>query len=756
MAMFRMVSGFVLAILTQFLLFVPTVLSSLEPIDSWSIDVPLTRQTANHQTLGLNNFLINFGGSTYDDFSLVEKINTELMFPLRGWVNEPVGLPQDSYWHAMASKFNRVYLLGGTQYPPQTSKNFSIWGEIDSNGDVSHWSSTTLLPQRLSKGASTIVGNYIYFSGGWTDLEGPGTASDKVYYSLINQDGTLGVWNITTNLPSATWDHRMVSYNEYVYIVGGWNSGGVTNSVLRAKINSDGSLSSWTNMASLPKTLRAAGVIVYEDYIIVVGGVINGGVLSNLVYYSQIDSSGTITSWNTSVNLLPINHCCGSLAAAGGYLYLTGGYTLGYEDRVWRAKLNIEIPFPTPTPTPSPIPTPTPEPLKKVILIPGMGASWNADALLNCKSDGYDGGWTMSSFAAEIYQPLISTLNDDGIEVNMFNYDWRKEITTNQSNLQSFIDGFGRKVALVGHSMGGLLGRAYLEASGNGNNITDLITVGSPHRGSSLSYPAWSGGEIWNNDLLTKIAATLFVKRCSFANKTDREVIQTYWPSIHNLLPIDDYLKNRNNVDMIPVSSMSAKNNWQPTNFQNYGVHVGTLSGVGYDTLQNIIVKNRSKSDAFMGNWDDGKPIGKEWTNAGDGVVLASNSSLSGFDNRQINGTHLGIINSAVGVSQILNLLNIATTSSIFSVSQEPKSALVVIGNNAKLILADPMGKTKFDTEGVASVINPKIGRYKYILNPKKLQSEVIIIQVRNNGEVLYKEEKFSGILPKFGTIDFL
>ena len=393
---------------------------------------------------------------------------------------------------------------------------------------------------------------------------------------------------------------------------------------------------------------------------------------------------------------------------------------------------------------------------KKVILIPGMGASWNADALLNCKSDGYEGGWTMSSFAAGIYQPLISTLNASGVEVDVFNYDWRKEIPNNQSVFRNFINGLSGKFSLVGHSMGGLLGRAYLETSGNDNKLTDLITIGSPHRGSALSYPAWSGGEIWDNDLLTKIAATLFIKRCGFANKTDRQVIQTYWPSIHNLLPIDNYLKNKSSGSMIPVSSMSAKNNWQPTSFQNYGVHVGTLSGIGNNTLQNITVKDRSKNDAFRGDWEDGRPVNKEGTDQGDGVVLASNSSLSGFDNRQINGTHLGIISSTDGVNQILDLLDIATPSILVAASQEPKSALVVIGDNARLVLTDTKGKTKLDTNGVASVINPSIGRYKYIFNPKKFQSELIVIQVRNNGEVLYKEEKFSGILPKFGTIEFL
>ena len=47
-------------------------------------------------------------------------------------------------------------------------------------------------------------------------------------------------------------------------------------------------------------------------------------------------------------------------------------------------------PTQTPTPTSTPI-TPTPQPSKKVVFLHGMGGSWNADALLNCKSSGYSG-----------------------------------------------------------------------------------------------------------------------------------------------------------------------------------------------------------------------------------------------------------------------------------------------------------------------------------------------------------------------------
>jgi len=60
----------------------------------------------------------------------------------------------------------------------------------------------------------------------------------------------------------------------------------------------------------------------------------------------------------------------------------SGSYSNG---DVWIDNVKITSLSPTPTlaPTPTPTPTPTPPPTK-VVLVPGMGASWNTKAILNC------------------------------------------------------------------------------------------------------------------------------------------------------------------------------------------------------------------------------------------------------------------------------------------------------------------------------------------------------------------------------------
>ncbi len=716
-----------------------------DPTSAWSANTPLPYNLALHVSFSRNSKLYIAGGSAVTGQSHTQVISSisSLGGLLGAWDFSSSPVPTALIYHSGAQKDRFVYVLGGKEEnsPPITSVNKVFLGTINDLGFIESWTQLNSLPVRVQLGIAIVVGNRLYFAGGNTYPEG--TWNGNVYFADINADGTIGAWQIAGVLPEPNTGFGMIEHNGHLIVIGGYGQvSGYISKVFTAPIETDGRIGGWVETSPLPEPLNPSGTLVVDTTVMSVGGGGPGGLLDK-IYYADLNSDGSVGPWSLSANRLPQPLCCGALSMINGFAYLSGGFNGNYLNTVYMSQVGIAS-----------SPTPTPTPLTPVILIPGMGASWNADALLNCKSDGYAGGWSMSSFAAGIYEPLVSALNGAGINVSVFNYDWRKEISDNQPSLLSFIDGLGEKLPLVGHSMGGLLGRAYLESSGNDNKLTDLVTVGSPHRGSALAYPAWSAGEIWSNDLLTKIAATLLLKRCGSSNKTDRQVIQTFWPSVHNLLPIDDYLRDKTNGNMKPIDSMTAKNNWQPTSFQSFGVRVGTLSGIGTDTLQKIPVKDRSQKDAVLGNWEDGKPAGKEKTSQGDGVVLASNGSLPESENRLVNGTHLGIVSSAEGINQILDLLGI-TASTNQVAWQEPKSALVVIGNNARLMLIDPKGKVRSDSNGVVSVINPTMGKYKYVLTPKKFKSELIVIRVKDNGDILYNEYKFNNLLPKFGAVDF-
>lgn len=422
-------------------------------------------------------------------------------------------------------------------------------------------------------------------------------------------------------------------------------------------------------------------------------------------------------------------------------------------------------PMPTPTitptaaPSPSTSPSPTLSPVRKVVVIPGLGSTWNADALLNCKSEDYIGEWTLAPYAADFYNPLISALGD---QAKPFYYDWRKDVNDQKDKLKNFIDSLGdEKVNLIGHSLGGLVGRAYLEQMSNSSKLEKLLTAGSPHQGSPIAYPAWAAGDLWHDDLKTKIGITLLLKRCTGLNGNDREMVQEVVPSLNNLLPTFPYLRDKKTDILKPIDSMypEFKNKWLSSSTfppASSNVVIRTLSGTGFRTIENINVNDPSSHDIKLGNWLKGRPAGKEWTNEGDGMALLKSTMLEGLgsENHVINQTHGGLITSLEGINEILNFFNLNPATNIASNNNEAKSALIIIGYPASFWVRDQNGIIK-DREGMVALMNPKTYKFQFGLLPKNNQTLFIVAQFLEDGRTFWKEYNFKNFLPKFGNINY-
>ncbi len=86
-----------------------------------------------------------------------------------------------------------------------------------------------------------------------------------------------------------------------------------------------------------------------------------------------------------------------------------------------------------------------------------------------------------------------------------FPYDWRRDNRVSARKLQKFVEtqlprwrawsgAADAQVILVGHSMGGLVARYYVEALGGWKHCRALVTIGSPHRGAVGAVDALSNG----------------------------------------------------------------------------------------------------------------------------------------------------------------------------------------------------------------------------------------------------------------------
>ena len=424
-----------------------------------------------------------------------------------------------------------------------------------------------------------------------------------------------------------------------------------------------------------------------------------------------------------------------------------------------RIGLAADGPLPNGNPTPTPTPSPMPPATTKIVVVPGFGGSWNADAFLNCKSSGYEGNWILNPLAESIYSPLTDSLSRAGKLPLLYAYDWRKQIPDTISGLTQFIDANtvpNEKVDLVAHSMGGLLSTGYLQTSQQNNRLDHLVTVGSPLNGMPHAYPAWAAGKAWNDNFLFRSAMTILLKRCNkLHNLTDFESVHQYVPSIQNLLPTFNYLRDKKTKQLKSTSSLHIQNNWLPIGLSNpfFGVVVGTISGNNQKTLTSIIVKNPTNKQVNKGLWLDGNPTDKEYTKTGDGTVLGISSVISGATNTMLPLSHTGVIQNPLGVQTILDFLGIPSVQAL--TAQEPTSALVVMSYPSIFEVTDPDGKTKHDTSGIVAFANPKKGKYKLILQPKKFGNDIIVAQFLSDGRTLWKEYKHNSIFPKFATITF-
>ena len=129
-----------------------------------------------------------------------------------------------------------------------------------------------------------------------------------------------------------------------------------------------------------------------------------------------------------------------------------------------------------------------PPELDPVIIIPGILGSWQ-------KND----AWIIDPVFG-IYNDLIDTLEANGYveEQNLFTfpYEWRNSNVETAQLLAEKIDDVQEicscdKVDLVAHSMGGLVARQYIQSDYYGDNVDQMIFLGTPHLGAPKAYLMW-------------------------------------------------------------------------------------------------------------------------------------------------------------------------------------------------------------------------------------------------------------------------
>ncbi|MFA5125207.1 MAG: hypothetical protein WC473_05315 [Patescibacteria group bacterium] len=294
--------------------------------------------------------------------------------------------------------------------------------------------------------------------------------------------------------------------------------------------------------------------------------------------------------------------------------------------------------------------------LNPVILIPGIMGSWNIS-----------GQWQLDPIL-HTYDDLWAALQAAGYEEGetlfALPYEWRHSNLDTMTHLRDKINEVKEicqcdKVDLIGHSMGGLVARAYIEGPFYGNDVDKVVFLATPHRGATKSYLMWEGGSV-GEGVKEKITGLLFKQEAEYSGYGYISQYLKNYPilSIKELLPVYDYLRDkatgllRNYPDNYPrneflefLNSADALARLSTVKIFNFIGNSGDNSTI--DSLRVV-----SSSNAFN-EWDYGYPENYGWPlvdqgleyNAGDTTVpQRSNIDFAGTENVFINSDHGHIV----------------------------------------------------------------------------------------------------------------
>lgn len=287
---------------------------------SWSSTNSFTTAREAPVTVAYNGYLYVLGGrsgaSSYQNDVQYAAVNGN---GTTGAWSSTASFTTGRYYHAAAAFNGYMYVIGGAT---STGLSDIQYAPINPDGTLGSWSALGSLATDRYGMTATIYNGYLYLVGGRTTSAWI-SSPNNVIYAQINANGTLGSWNTTTNFPGTRYQGSAIAYNGYMYLVGGDDNGTRVNTVQSAPINSNGTLGSWTNTNSFTTVRTAQQAFIANNSLYVYGGY-SGAASLNDLQTATVNGNGTVSAFTAGPSFTTARFGFGGVAY-NNYLYLLGG-----------------------------------------------------------------------------------------------------------------------------------------------------------------------------------------------------------------------------------------------------------------------------------------------------------------------------------------------------------------------------------------------------------------------------------------------
>jgi N-acetylneuraminic acid mutarotase len=114
---------------------------------------------------------------------------------------------------------DRIYIFGATN---DNGVSNIYYATYDSNGNIDSWTNGPVIPDNINNSAIVCTDNYVFTVSGYNEKNN--TYTNVAYRAPISSDGSIGAWTQISNGPVAAGFGQSVIVGNKIYFIGGFHS----------------------------------------------------------------------------------------------------------------------------------------------------------------------------------------------------------------------------------------------------------------------------------------------------------------------------------------------------------------------------------------------------------------------------------------------------------------------------------------------------------------------------------------------------